>query len=70
MSDDEFDVVGKMVVDARGRVGVICNTYTRTVRIQYGADGPYATLPKKHLRPATVDEILEANINGFGGNES
>ena len=47
MSDDVFDVIGTMIVDSRGRVGQICSVYTRSCRIQYGVDGPYATLPKK-----------------------
>ena len=63
MSDDIFDVIGTMIVDSRGRVGQICNTYTRSCRIQYGADGPYATLPKKGLRVATIEEILDADMS-------
>lgn len=64
--DEHIDEVGTMVVDSRGRVGMTCNIYTRTVRIQYGQSGPHATLLKRGLRVATVEEIEDAGLKGVG----
>jgi hypothetical protein len=64
--DEHIDEIGTMVVDARGRVGQICNVYTRTCRIQYGQSGPHATLLKKGLRVATAEEIKDAGLEGVG----
>ena len=62
--DFHIDEEGTMVVDPRGRVGMTCNIYIRKVRIRYGADGPYATLYKKDLRIATLEEIHNAGHKG------
>ncbi len=63
MSEEVLDIIGTMIVDSRGRVGQICNVYTRSCRVQYGVDGPYATLPKKQLRVASIQEILDADMS-------
>ncbi len=59
-----IDEVGTMVVDQRGRIGMINATYNRTCRVQYGADGPHATLLKRGLRVATTEEIVHAGLEG------
>jgi hypothetical protein len=62
-----LEKVGVMVVDPRGRVGMVAAVLLRTCRIQYGSAGPYATHYKKNLRVATEQEIKDAGLKGVGG---
>lgn len=67
MSEDDEDVdqVGTMVVDPRGRIGIVVNDYVKTCRIQFGHSGSHATLRKKSLRAATQKEIDDAGWTGY-----
>ncbi len=64
--DSHISETGTMVVDPRGRIGMICNVYPRKVRIQLGQGGPHAVYYKGALRVATVGEIEDAGLKGVG----
>ncbi len=64
--DEHIDKIGTMVVDPRGRIGMITNVYIKACRIKYGADGPHATHYKKSMRVATNEEIRDAGLEGVG----
>lgn len=64
--DKHISETGTMVVDPRGRIGMTCNIYPKKVRVQYGSAGPHATILKKSLRVATVEEIKDAGLEGVG----
>ncbi len=63
---EQFNVPGIMVVDERGRIGMIVSSTQKRCRIQYGADGPHATVYKKNLRIATDQEVEDAGFLGVG----
>ena len=61
----EGDQDGTMVVDSRGRVGIVVSTYVKKCRIQFQHTGAHATLPKKSLRLASQKEIDNAGWTGY-----
>ncbi len=63
--DDDIGQTGTMVVDPRGRVGIVTNNYVKTCRIQFSHSGSHATLRKKSLRAATQKEIDDAGWTGY-----
>ena len=63
---EPLETPGVMVIDVRGRVGMISEVYLRTCRVQYGQAGPHATVTKKSLRVATILEIRRAGLEGVG----
>ncbi len=64
--DKHINEVGTMVIDPRGRVGMVDTVLLRSCKIMYGSAGPYATILKKNLRVATVEEIRNAGLEGVG----
>lgn len=61
-----LDAQGVMVIDARGRVGMIVRSTIRTCTVKYGAEGPVATHYKKNLKVATEEDIEFAGHGGTG----
>lgn len=61
-----LDTQGVMVMDRRGRVGMVMRSTVRTCTLTYGAGGPIATHYKKSLKVATEEEVKLADLEGVG----